>query len=564
MRAAIASVRAPRRATVARRRRRASSRDARGEPRRAAPTPATRRERPRAPDSAGGAMRRDAGRRPMRRDDRCADVATMRRAIAAPLPDVRPRDARRAPPARAQPDPDIECVVHAAAGAAGRAATRWRAALHARTRQAAALVRPARRVDRRGSALERRRAGDVRRDRRVPAARRSQRRGEPRRRSSASAHAWRARADAAGGVRAPDRSTTKPRAPRRSTGCAPTSTCRSASRSSRPTARRSPERGCAASPRRRASGSRPSGRFECVQRGDRRGPVHAAELSRSEPFTRRQPARTSTPRRRVRCSTCPASPIRCASFDQMKLAAKRMAHTLGGELVDDNRRPLNDAALASIRAAGAGCRRGARAKRTSNRAARARCGCSVGLSADAGARRTSPRRSPQRAAALRAAIDAHNHRYYVLDAPTVSDAEYDAAVSRAAGARERAPGARHARFADAARRRRAAPASSTPVTHRVPMLSLDNAFTDDEVEAFDRRVREALGADAVEYAAEPKFDGLAISLAYENGVFVRRRDARRRRDRRERHARTCARSARSRCALAGRSRRRCSRCAARC
>jgi DNA ligase (NAD+) len=53
------------------------------------------------------------------------------------------------------------------------------------------------------------------------------------------------------------------------------------------------------------------------------------------------------------------------------------------------------------------------------------------------------------------------------------------------------------------------------------MLSINNAFGDDEVEAFDRRVREALDVDAVEYSCEPKLDGLAINLAYEGGAFVR-------------------------------------------
>ncbi len=58
------------------------------------------------------------------------------------------------------------------------------------------------------------------------------------------------------------------------------------------------------------------------------------------------------------------------------------------------------------------------------------------------------------------------------------------------------------------------------IRHRVPMLSLNNAFDEAEVTAFDRRVREALGSDEVEYAAEPKFDGLAVSLAYEHGVLT--------------------------------------------
>ena len=58
------------------------------------------------------------------------------------------------------------------------------------------------------------------------------------------------------------------------------------------------------------------------------------------------------------------------------------------------------------------------------------------------------------------------------------------------------------------------------VRHRTPMLSLGNAFDEEEVRAFDQRMREALGVDEVEYAAEPKFDGLAVSLAYRDGVFV--------------------------------------------
>ncbi len=58
--------------------------------------------------------------------------------------------------------------------------------------------------------------------------------------------------------------------------------------------------------------------------------------------------------------------------------------------------------------------------------------------------------------------------------------------------------------------------------HRLPMLSLNNAFTDEDVIAFDRRVREGLGRldAAVEYAAEPKFDGLAVALHYEHGQLV--------------------------------------------
>jgi DNA ligase (NAD+) len=124
-----------------------------------------------------------------------------------------------------------------------------------------------------------------------------------------------------------------------------------------------------------------------------------------------------------------------------------------------------------------------------------------------------------RARRLRAAIEEANHRYYVLDAPTISDAEYDR-LFRELEALER----EHPELAtsDSPTRRVGAPPLPEfgTVRHRVPMLSLNNAFTDEEVAAFDRRVRQGLGAESVEYSCEPKFDGLAVSLAYEDGVFV--------------------------------------------
>ena len=124
-----------------------------------------------------------------------------------------------------------------------------------------------------------------------------------------------------------------------------------------------------------------------------------------------------------------------------------------------------------------------------------------------------------RAKRLRAAIEEANHRYYVLDAPTISDAEYDR-LFRELEALER----EHPELATADSPTQRVGAAPLPefgtVRHRVPMLSLNNAFTDEEVAAFDRRVREGLGAESVEYSCEPKFDGLAVSLAYEDGVFV--------------------------------------------
>jgi DNA ligase (NAD+) len=124
-----------------------------------------------------------------------------------------------------------------------------------------------------------------------------------------------------------------------------------------------------------------------------------------------------------------------------------------------------------------------------------------------------------RAAILRAEIERHNYAYYVLDAPTIPDAEYDKLFRELLELEQAHPDL-------------AAPDSPTQrvggvplaefgqVPHRVPMLSLNNAFSEEEAAAFDRRCREGLGVEEVEYAVEPKFDGLAISLIYENGVFV--------------------------------------------
>jgi DNA ligase (NAD+) len=117
---------------------------------------------------------------------------------------------------------------------------------------------------------------------------------------------------------------------------------------------------------------------------------------------------------------------------------------------------------------------------------------------------------------LRTDIEQHNYNYYVLDRPVVSDAEYDRLFRELQELEQKyeqlvTPDSPTQRVG-------AAPQSEfAQVSHRTPMLSLNNAFGDDEVIAFDRRVRESLESEHVEYAAEPKFDGLAISLAYEQG-----------------------------------------------
>jgi DNA ligase (NAD+) len=130
-----------------------------------------------------------------------------------------------------------------------------------------------------------------------------------------------------------------------------------------------------------------------------------------------------------------------------------------------------------------------------------------------------PAKIAQRAAKLRIDIDAHNYRYYVEDAPAVSDAEYDSLFRELQAIERDYPAL--ATPDSPTQRVGGQPATEfDPVTHRVPMLSLNNAFADEEAEAFDRRVRSALGVEQVDYAVEPKFDGLAVSLVYERGHFT--------------------------------------------
>jgi DNA ligase (NAD+) len=120
---------------------------------------------------------------------------------------------------------------------------------------------------------------------------------------------------------------------------------------------------------------------------------------------------------------------------------------------------------------------------------------------------------------LRREIDAHNHRYYVLDAPSIGDTEYDKLFREL----QELEAAHPELVSDDSPTQRvgAAPVEAFGiVTHRTPMLSLNNAFSDEEAASFDKRAREALGVDEVNYSCEPKFDGLAISLVYEEGRFT--------------------------------------------
>jgi len=131
-----------------------------------------------------------------------------------------------------------------------------------------------------------------------------------------------------------------------------------------------------------------------------------------------------------------------------------------------------------------------------------------------------PAVAAERAAELRAELERHNHAYYVLDAPSIPDAEYDKLFRELQRIEADYP---ELLTADSPTQRVGGKALKEfpPRQHGVPMLSLNNAFAPEEVEAFDKRVRDGLETiAAVDYAVEPKFDGLAISLTYENGIFT--------------------------------------------
>ena len=125
----------------------------------------------------------------------------------------------------------------------------------------------------------------------------------------------------------------------------------------------------------------------------------------------------------------------------------------------------------------------------------------------------------EEAAHLRRELERHNHRYYVLDDPEISDAEYDALFRRLQALEEAHP---ELRTPDSPTQRvGAAPATEfATVRHRQPMLSLQNVTTPEEMAAFDERVRKFLGRERIEYVGEPKIDGVAVELVYEKGVLT--------------------------------------------
>lgn len=131
-----------------------------------------------------------------------------------------------------------------------------------------------------------------------------------------------------------------------------------------------------------------------------------------------------------------------------------------------------------------------------------------------------PEAARKRAAELRQQLEHHNYRYYVLDDPEVSDAEYDRMFRELQALETEFPALLDAD--SPTQRVGARPADHfDSITHSIPMLSLDNAFDEQSVLAFEQRIRDRLDlAGEIDFVAEPKLDGLAVTLRYEHGKFV--------------------------------------------
>ncbi len=200
------------------------------------------------------------------------------------------------------------------------------------------------------------------------------------------------------------------------------------------------------------------------------------------------------------------------SFESMARLAHQLSSALGGSMVDDNGNALDERAVAAIaQQLDAVCAR-AGGTAASRPAARRRCACSPeqwrfpGRSAS----------GPDSCAGNSSTTTTATTRWTIRRSRTRSTTRCSASCRRS---RKRIP---ELRTDDSPTQRvGAAPLPEfAEVRHRTPMLSLGNAFEEEEVRAFDKRVREALGVEEVEYAVEPKFDGLAISLSYRKGAFV--------------------------------------------
>ncbi len=121
---------------------------------------------------------------------------------------------------------------------------------------------------------------------------------------------------------------------------------------------------------------------------------------------------------------------------------------------------------------------------------------------------------------LREEVEYHNYRYYILDQPEISDAQYDRLMKELERLEEQHPELRSPN--SPTQRVGAHPLEEFEIVrHTIPMLSLANAFDESEARDFDKRVKKFLGtSEDIEYVAEPKFDGLAVELVYERGQLV--------------------------------------------
>ena len=126
----------------------------------------------------------------------------------------------------------------------------------------------------------------------------------------------------------------------------------------------------------------------------------------------------------------------------------------------------------------------------------------------------------ERAEFLRKEIELHNYNYYVLDKPVIPDSQYDQMMRELEKLEEQFPEL-ITPYSPTQRVGGRPREGFATIRHLTPMLSLANAFNEGELRDFDRRVRQALPGEQVQYVVEPKIDGLAVSLYYENGYFIR-------------------------------------------
>lgn len=131
------------------------------------------------------------------------------------------------------------------------------------------------------------------------------------------------------------------------------------------------------------------------------------------------------------------------------------------------------------------------------------------------------KRAESKIRTLRNTIEEHNYRYYILEEPSIPDAEFDRLFRELQELENQFP--EFKTIDSPTQRVGIAPVSAfKTVQHEIPMLSLNNAFTDEEVLSFDQRVKQKTGlSEDIEYVCETKLDGLAVALVYENGVLAR-------------------------------------------